>query len=165
VCGIVTEKIGIDTSVMQAQWSESYSEFLEYLSKQQVAWETFFRNVQSDTVIPVPNVRSIGKSVVVNDTGDAYTLGSSRLLYTTIRADKWNGSAAPYTQTVALNWIIASDTPHIAPVYSGDTETKLAQMEAMGCISEGETGEGTITFTCLEDKPEIDIYVQIEVLR
>jgi hypothetical protein len=110
-------------------------------------------------------VKAIGKSVVVNDTGDAYTLGSSRLLYATIRADKWNGSTAPYTQVVALNWIIPSDTPHIAPIYSGNIETKLAQMEAMGCISEGETGEGIITFTCIEDKPEVDIDVQIEVLR
>lgn len=87
-----------------------------------------------------------------------------RAAYTATLGTSWTGSG-PYTQTVAVSGILASDMPHVAPVYSSDTATAIAQKEAWGCISCGKAAAGGILFTCLEDKPEAEIPIQIEVMR
>lgn len=86
-------------------------------------------------------------------------------LTATITAASWTGSAAPYTQTVAVTGILATDYPHVAPVYSDTLATAIAQREAWACVGEAVTGAGTITFTCFEDKPTTAIPIQIEVMR
>ena len=76
----------------------------------------------------------------------------------------WSGSG-PYTQSIAVSGILASDMPHIMPVYSSDSTTALAQKEAWSCISRAVTANNSITFTCFEDKPTTAIPIQIEVNR
>ena len=77
VCGIVTEKVGIDTSVMQAQfasfWANNIADFEAYMERQKAAWEAFFGTVEQDAVFPVPSVNDAGKAVVVNENGNGYT--------------------------------------------------------------------------------------------
>lgn len=82
----------------------------------------------------------------------------------TISASGWS-SGVPYTQTISVSGILATDSPHISPVYSDDLETALAQKEAWAMVSRGKTAANSITFLCFEDKPEVDIPVQIEVNR
>ena len=77
----------------------------------------------------------------------------------------WTGSAAPYTQDVAVSGLLATDTPHITPAYSDTLATALAQKEAWALVGEADAGAGKITFTCFEDKPTTAIPIQIEVLR
>lgn len=72
---------------------------------------------------------------------------------------------APYTQTVAVSGLLASDKPHVAPAYSADNAAAIAQREAWACVSRAEAGADALTFTCFEDKPETAIPVQIEVMR
>lgn len=165
VCGLVTCGIAVDTSVMQAQWNSSYANFLTYLERQQAAWEDFFRNVQEDLILPVPTADDAGKALAVNQTCDGYVIKDDCKVITATIGTAWVGEDAPYTQAVAIDGILATDTPHVAPVYSGTLENKVAQMEAWGMISDGETGDGTIVFTCFEDKPEVEVSVQIEVNR
>ena len=76
----------------------------------------------------------------------------------------WTGSG-PYTQTVAVSGILASDMPHVVPVYDADNTTAQAQRESWGCVSRGVAAAGGIQFTCFEDKPETAIPIQIEVMR
>lgn len=82
VCGIVTEKVGVDTSVMKAQFesfiSKSIDEQNAYLEQQKAAWEAFFANVEMDTLVPVPTAADKGKAVVVNENGDGYALGGAQ---------------------------------------------------------------------------------------
>lgn len=80
-------------------------------------------------------------------------------------AGSWEGEAAPYTQTVMLSGILETDMPHFGMAYSGTNDEKVAQMEAFDCVSELITGENSLTFICFEDKPEVDITVQIECNR
>lgn len=79
----------------------------------------------------------------------------------TLTAAGWSASA-PYTQTVAVTGITAGRLPDkIIPQYSATLATAILQREAYCMISHYDTGAGTITFTCLEDKPVTDIPLQI----
>ena len=77
----------------------------------------------------------------------------------------WTGDAAPYTQTVTVSGILATDFPHVTPAYSSTLATALAQKEAWSMVSQGVPGAGEITFTCFDDKPATAIPIQIEVMR
>lgn len=83
----------------------------------------------------------------------------------TLTAAGWQGAAAPYTQTVAVAGILVTDTPHYTAVYSGTNDQKIAQQEAWSMVSEDSTANGSITFVCFEDKPEVDLALQLEVIR
>lgn len=80
-------------------------------------------------------------------------------------ASGWTGSDAPYIQTVAKAEISKDDSPHYGVIYSQDLETRLKEREAFGYIDELETTDGTLIFTCFEDKPETDLVIQLEVIR
>ena len=83
----------------------------------------------------------------------------------TLDATKWVGDKAPYTQSIEIEGIEEKDEPHYGPVYSGDLDTKLSQKEAFAMVDRLNTANGSVTFTCLEDKPEVNVTVQMEVHR
>ena len=120
---------------------------------------------QNDIVLPVPTANDAGKALAVNANCDGYTIKDDCRVITATIGTAWVGDDAPYTQAVAIDGILASDTPHVTPVYTGDLDNKVAQMEAWGMISDGEAGDGVIVFSCFEDKPEVEVSVQIEVNR
>lgn len=93
----------------------------------------------------------------------AYT-DSKRKTWTATITTTWSGSG-PYTQSVTVSGILASDMPHITPVYSSDNATALSQKEAWACVSKAVAAANTITFACFEDKPSTTIPIQIEVMR
>lgn len=98
---------------------------------------------------------------------DAATKGyvdGKRKTFTATVGTGWTGSG-PYTQTVAVAGVLASDMPHVVPVYDADNTTAQAQREAWGCVSRGVAAAGGIQFTCFGDKPETAIPIQIEVMR
>lgn len=102
----------------------------------------------------------------VSDT-DGATKGyvdGKRKTFTATVGTGWTGSG-PYTQTVTVAGILATDMPHVVPVYDADNTTAQAQREAWGCVSRGDAAAGSIQFTCFEDKPETAIPIQIEVMR
>ena len=82
----------------------------------------------------------------------------------TLAATGWEGSG-PYTQKMAIAWMLETDMPKVTAVLSQDTETALKQVDAWCCVSKGEAGKGYALFTCLTYKPETDIPLQIEVNR
>ena len=90
---------------------------------------------------------------------------ASRVSYTATITTAWTGSSAPYTQAVTVSGILATDCPHITPVYSSTLSTALGQKEAWSMVSKAETSANTITFTCFEEKPTAAIPIQIEVIR
>ena len=82
-----------------------------------------------------------------------------------MRADGWEGDSAPYTQTISIVGIMETDKPHVFPVYDTDREIRKAQREAWAMVCDGESGNGTVTFICDDDKPATAIPIQIEVNR
>ena len=102
------------------------------------------------------------------DSGDAATKGyvdSKRITKAATIPTNWSGSSAPYTQSISVTGILSTDAPHITPVYSSTLETALMEKDAWAMISKAETSNGTVTFTCFEDKPATEIPIQIEVMR
>lgn len=98
---------------------------------------------------------------------DAATKGyvdEKRKTFTATVGTGWTGSG-PYTQAVAVSGILASDMPHITPVYSTDNATAIAQKEAWNCVSKGEAAANAVVFTCFEERPQAEIPIQIEVIR
>lgn len=78
-----------------------------------------------------------------------------------LSASGWSASA-PYAQTVAVEGILATDQPHYGVVYS---ENREAEKEAFSLLDELDTADGSVTFTCFEEKPEVNITIQMEVNR
>lgn len=88
-----------------------------------------------------------------------------RTTYTATITATWTGSTAPYTQEVAISGMLATDAPHITPVYSDTLATALNQKEAWAMVSEADAGAGKIIFTCFEDVPTVAIPILVEVVR
>lgn len=82
----------------------------------------------------------------------------------TLSASGWS-SSTPYTQTITVAGMLTTDAPHVSPVYSDTLDTAIAQQEAWAMVSKAEAEEGSITFTCFEDKPGNDIPIHLEVNR
>lgn len=91
--------------------------------------------------------------------------GTVKRTYTATISATWTGSAAPYTQDVAIAGILATDAPHITPVYADTLATAVSQKEAWGMVSEADAGAGKIVFACFEDRPTVAIPIQVEVMR
>lgn len=83
----------------------------------------------------------------------------------TLTAAGWVGDKAPYTQTIEIEEITKNDEPHYGPVYAADYDTRQNQKEAYNEVSDLETADGSVTFTCDDDKPIVDLVIQMEVNR
>ena len=117
-------------------------------------------NLVSGLGDPVEEADAVSKKFM-----EDYVASKHLPLTGTLVAGNWEGEEAPYVQTLAFEGISVEDRPHVSAVYSEDLETAIAEKEAWSMVSDGETGENTVKFTCFEDKPEVDISIQIEVNR
>lgn len=112
-----------------------------------------------------------GEKTVIGGTleikSDAQINGLSELYTTTLTALGWTDTSgnAPFIQTVNIQGILATDTPIIDVVLSSTSETAKSQLEAFSCLSKVETADGSITATCLDTKPTIDIPIKLKVIR
>lgn len=99
----------------------------------------------------------------------AYDLANSKATkasYTaTLSATAWSGTSAPYTQSVSISGILATDNPHIMPIYSTTIATAIAEKAAWNCVSKAVTAAGVITFTCFEEMPSVSLSLDIELVR
>lgn len=109
-------------------------------------------------------VKELKAPVAGTDAATKDYVDGKRAAYTATLGTSWTGSG-PYTQTVAVAGILATDMPHIMPVYDAANATAIAQKEAWSCVSKAEAAAGGIKFTCFEDKPGAEIPLQIEVVR
>ena len=89
---------------------------------------------------------------------------TSKIYTTTLTSAGWSDTA-PYTQTISIEGIKADDSPVVDIVLSADTTTAASELEAWGYISKIDTADGSITATCFEDKPTVDLNIQIKVVR
>lgn len=84
---------------------------------------------------------------------------------TIIRSSAFDGVTAPYIQAIDVTGILATDSPDVGVRLSSDITEALAQQESFGSVTKIETGNGIITVYCYEDKPTVDIPIQMRVFR
>ena len=80
----------------------------------------------------------------------------------TLPVSGWTGSG-PYTQTIAVQGLTDGRRCMVYPAYGGDAAANLSMREACGCISYARRSGNSVVFTCLEDKPEVDVSIIAEM--
>ena len=80
----------------------------------------------------------------------------------TLTVAGWTGSA-PYVQSVSIEGMTDAKKAMAYPVYGSDTSANIALKEACGMVSFASRSGSVLTFTCLEDKPTVDIPITVEV--
>jgi hypothetical protein len=68
-------------------------------------------------------------------------------------------------QTVSVDGILATDKPHWDVVLSSNTATAVDELEAFSVVDDLNTTTGSVAFTCLQEKPTVDLTIQMEVNR
>lgn len=115
------------------------------------------------TAAPAPDLIARQQIAALQD--EMLTKANLSTLATAILlASAWVGVEAPYTQTVTVTGVTTSDMPDIAPMYSSNLETRQEQREAWNLVGDADSGEDTLTFICDEEKPTVDIPIQIRVV-
>ena len=107
--------------------------------------------------LPLYRVRVKGTEMTVEQ---LFSVGNVTNI--TLSKNGW-GEIAPYTQSVTV-FGLADTRKHIVTAKpTGTNEQRLAMLEACACVSFAERDGQTLTFTCLEEKPAVDIYATVEV--
>lgn len=81
-----------------------------------------------------------------------------------LTASGWTGTK-PYTQTVSVSGILASDNPHYGLIRIGTAEEKASQDDAFALVSELHTIPGKMVFACDEEVPGVNMTILWEVNR
>lgn len=107
--------------------------------------------------LPLYRVRVNGTEMTVEQ---LFSVGNVTNI--TLSKNGW-GEIAPYTQSVTV-FGLADKRKHIVTAKPiGTNEQRRAMLEACACVSFAERDGQTLTFTCLEEKPAVDIYATVEV--
>lgn len=104
------------------------------------------------------NVDANGNVYIIPETGVGCVVLSA-----TVGAD-WNGSSAPYTQTVDVDGILAKDNPTADIATSAVLETVEAELEAFGMVYKIETYDGSIKLYAV-DKPSTAFTLKLKLER
>lgn len=121
-----------------------------------------------------PNVPSVvqttGASTTDTMSQDAITTAlsgkASVSTYTaTLLSSGWVGASAPYTQTVNVTGILSTDNTLANIVLSSDATTAQSQLTNWAYVSKMETSNGSVTATCFDSKPSIDLNISLMAIR
>ena len=108
--------------------------------------------------VPTDSADSATKGYVDTALSNAKTIAKTA----TLTAAGWSASA-PYTQSVTVSGLTDTKRAMAYPVYGSNTATNLALKEACGMVSFASRSGNVLTFTCLEDKPTVNIPITVEV--
>ena len=106
---------------------------------------------------PSDNADAANKSYVDTALNGVKTVSVSA----TLTVAGWTGSA-PYVQSVTITGLTDAKKAMAYPVYGSDTPANIALKEACGMVSFASRSGSVMTFTCLEDKPTVDIPITVE---
>ncbi len=88
----------------------------------------------------------------------------NHVVLTTTLNTTWQGSTAPYTKTQTVNGLLATDTPIVDVVMSGNFATDEARIEAWGYVYRITTANNAITLYATK-KPTVSLPIQLKVVR
>lgn len=82
----------------------------------------------------------------------------------TIATTSWTTASAPYTSSITVTGILATDTPIIDVVMTGTFVDDEGIIEAWGGVYRAETTADVVTFSATE-LPTVDLPIQLKVVR
>ena len=91
------------------------------------------------------------------------TVADKKKVYNIIIDTTWTGDEAPYTKTIDVQGVLATDIVNLYPVWSENLDTRQTEKEEYSKISMITSSENAITLTCDDDKPNIILNARIEV--
>ena len=110
-------------------------------------------------------IANLGTPVSTGDAASKGYVDAKHAEFTvSLSASGWTGSG-PFTQTVALKGVLVSDRPHWDVVLSSNTAEAVAELEAFSVVDDLDTANGSVVFTCLQEKPTTSLTIQMEVNR
>lgn len=157
-CGLMADSVTkIDTSAIEKQIAALITQLRSDIAAAKEG--TAFVMKSGDTMtgsltIPAPTQSGHAANKEYVDT---------KSVSATLAASGWEGTSAPYTQTVTVAGLTDAMTAEAHPVYTGTLEEDLAIREACACVSYAKYSGTQATFYCLEDKPEADIPIEVRV--
>ena len=163
LCGIVANQLQhVDTTTIFNQYLDWLKRVMqegeEKLTKAEEEFEknfnTWFQSVQ--------NVLS--GDVAGNLFNLINTKADKKKTWNITIDNEWTGDTAPYTKTVQIQGILATDEANIYPVWSNTLETRQIEREEYSKISLVNSVDGSITLTCDEDKPSTTLNLRVEVM-
>jgi hypothetical protein len=118
--------------------------------------------VSTDKIFPgaVTENKIAAKAVSVDKVAD-----DARTQYFDIAVGtEWAGEAAPYSQTVAVEGILATDRPKVYFTAPDSFSDLAAQQSAFAMLYDVESADGSVTFKA-KSKPSVAVNVTLEVNR
>lgn len=145
----------------------NYGDLAEYINISISERKEYFY----DLVITVDSAENV--SIIVNqssayitekDLQEALATKADKKKTWAITADtNWTGTEAPYTKTIAVEGMLATDIPKLYPIYSEILATREAEREAYNMISLIKSSDNAIELVCDEDKPTTALNLRVEV--
>lgn len=82
-------------------------------------------------------------------------------------ASNWvqQSATGKWWQIIDSTNVREDDQPHWGVVYSGTRDQMIAQQEAFDLVDDLETMNNSMQFWCFRDKPQVDLKIQLEILR
>lgn len=161
VCGLVTEFITADTSMINAQYLDAVEQLRSAINQ---AWE----GELSDGVVTAAKLAALAvETAKIKDKAVTTAKLADHAVsvdYTTTLNTTWSGSAAPYTKEQTINGILATDKPLIDLVPSATFADATKQENAWALIYRAVTAANKITFYA-KAKPTVSIPLQIRCVR
>lgn len=117
------------------------------------------KNTEQDTAITDLQTKDTEQDTAIAEKATTAT-------YTANIDTTWTGTSAPYTKTVTVQGILATDNPIVDLVPGGvPTAQKRLRAKAWSCVSEITTAENSITLICYDKKPITFFVIQLKVVR
>lgn len=111
------------------------------------------------------DLATVATSGSYSDLSNTPTIPSVSNYSATLLSSGWVGASAPYTQTVNVPGILSTDNTLANIVLSSDTTTAQSQLTNWAYVSKMETSNGSVTATCFDSKPSIDLNVSLMSIR
>lgn len=119
------------------------------------------------SVLPDDLAARICPTVIDPTPADAFNGLRKKKFPATLFAANWETKNGLYTQTVVISSVTGDENESIRcwPVYTGTKATDEQIQEEIGEVSYAKTDIGKVIFTCIYNKPAIDIPIMVEVSR
>lgn len=177
--GSVTESLSNmehDIDVLEDSVNSAQNTATSASNLAKAAQQTADSKMSADGSVAMKNDFDMGENKIINvlspdkpsDVANKEYVDSKRITATvSLKSTGWATTTgeAPYYQTVAVAAVLATDTPHWGVVYSSSDSLRKDEKVAYSLVDDMETDDGSVTFTCFEERPATDLTIQMEVNR